>query len=70
VPVTIGIRDGDNVEIAGVADGTRVITTGAGALKDGDRIVGSATDRKPTPTSGGQGAAHPSGQASGQGSGR
>ncbi len=40
LPVEIGIHDGDNVEIvSGVTDGTRVITVGAGALKDGDRVV-------------------------------
>ncbi|MBA3298166.1 MAG: efflux RND transporter periplasmic adaptor subunit [Acidobacteria bacterium] len=39
-PVQIGIRDGDAVEITtGLTEGARVITTGAGALKDGDRIV-------------------------------
>lgn len=70
VPVTIGIRDGDHVEVTGVADGTRVITTGAGALKDGDRVVGAATDRKPAPTSGGPGSADPSGRPSAQGSGK
>ena len=42
VPVVLGIRDGDVVEVsAGVQEGTRVITTGALALKDGDRIVTS-----------------------------
>jgi RND family efflux transporter MFP subunit len=40
VPVETGIRSGDRVEIlGGVAEGTRVITMGAGALRDGDRIV-------------------------------
>jgi hypothetical protein len=40
LPVEVGIRDGEHIEItAGVRDGTQVITTGAGALKDGDRIV-------------------------------
>jgi RND family efflux transporter MFP subunit len=40
MPIQVGIRDGDNVEVAaGIADGTRVITVGAGALKDGDRVV-------------------------------
>ena len=39
-PVEIGIRQAEQVEItAGVTAGTRVITTGATALKDGDRIV-------------------------------
>jgi RND family efflux transporter MFP subunit len=42
VPVETGIRDGDVIEIVtGVRDGMRVITTGAGALKDGDRVVAS-----------------------------
>jgi RND family efflux transporter MFP subunit len=40
MPIETGISDGQNVEIvSGVRDGARVITTGAGALKDGDRIV-------------------------------
>jgi RND family efflux transporter MFP subunit len=39
-PIEAGIHDGDNVEVvSGLADGTRVITVGAGALKDGDRVV-------------------------------
>jgi hypothetical protein len=43
MPIETGISDGQNVEIvSGLGDGARVITTGAGALKDGDRIV-SAT---------------------------
>jgi RND family efflux transporter MFP subunit len=46
VPVQVGIRDGDNVEIAeGLKDGVQVITTGAGALKDGDRIVAAGGQR-------------------------
>jgi len=53
VPVETGIRDGDAVEIvSGVADGMRVITTGVGALKDGDRVVastGSGSGRPPSP---------------------
>jgi multidrug efflux pump subunit AcrA (membrane-fusion protein) len=44
MPVEIGISDGQNVEIvSGIGDGARVITTGAGALKDGDRIVPATT---------------------------
>jgi len=44
LPVEMGIRDGENVEIvSGLHDGVRVITTGAGALKDGDRVVASTT---------------------------
>lgn len=47
LPVEIGIRDGEHVEIAsGLEEGARVITTGAGALKDGDRIVPASTDRQ------------------------
>jgi RND family efflux transporter MFP subunit len=38
--VEVGIRDGDAIEIVkGLDSGARVITTGASALKDGDRIV-------------------------------
>ncbi len=41
-PVQVGIRQGEQVEItSGLSDGARVITTGATALKDGDRIVAS-----------------------------
>ena len=46
VPVQTGIRDGDAIEIrTGVDEGARVVTTGAGALKDGDRIVAAAAER-------------------------
>jgi RND family efflux transporter MFP subunit len=45
-PVSTGIRDGEHVEIrSGLDDGVRVITTGATALKDGDRIVAANTGR-------------------------
>jgi RND family efflux transporter MFP subunit len=45
IPVQTGIRDGERVEItAGLEDGARVITTGAGALKDGDRIVAATPE--------------------------
>jgi RND family efflux transporter MFP subunit len=45
LPVQTGIRDGEHIEIvAGLQDGARVITTGAGALKDGDRIVASTPE--------------------------
>jgi len=44
VPVVLGIRDADVVEVtSGVTEGMRVITTGALALKDGDRIVASGS---------------------------
>jgi RND family efflux transporter MFP subunit len=46
VPVVVGIRDDDKVEIsAGVEEGTRVITTGAMGLRDGDRVVPSGGGR-------------------------
>ncbi len=45
LPVQIGIRDGEHIEItSGLQDGARVITTGAGALKDGDRIVAATPE--------------------------
>jgi RND family efflux transporter MFP subunit len=47
LPVETGIRDGEQIEItAGVSAGTRVITTGAGALKDGDLVVPMSTGRR------------------------
>ena len=46
ISVETGIRDGDRVEIvAGLRDGMQVVTTGAGALKDGDRIVAAVGDK-------------------------
>ena len=46
-PVETGIRDGQQVEITGgISEGARVITTGATALKDGDRIVPAGTGRQ------------------------
>jgi RND family efflux transporter MFP subunit len=46
LPVQTGIRDGDQIEVtSGLNDGARVITTGASALKDGDRIVAVSTGR-------------------------
>ena len=45
LPVEIGIRDGEHIEVtSGLNDGARVITTGAGALKDGDRIAAASGD--------------------------
>ena len=39
-PVDVGIEEDKQVEIlAGVAEGDRVVTTGAGALREGDRIL-------------------------------
>lgn len=47
LPVETGIRDGENIEISsGLDDGARVVTTGAGALKDGDRIVPAGGERQ------------------------
>jgi multidrug efflux pump subunit AcrA (membrane-fusion protein) len=44
-PIESGIRDGQQIEIvAGLRDGARIVTTGAGALKDGDRIVAAAAE--------------------------
>jgi RND family efflux transporter MFP subunit len=46
MPVEVGIRDGEHIEITGgLSEGSRVITTGAGALKDGDRIVAAGAQR-------------------------
>jgi RND family efflux transporter MFP subunit len=40
LPVETGIRSGENVEIlGGLTEGARVITMGAGALRDGDRVI-------------------------------
>ena len=45
VPVQVGIRDGEHIEITrGLNDGTRVITSGATALKDGDRVVAASDE--------------------------
>jgi RND family efflux transporter MFP subunit len=67
VPVEVGIRDGEAIEISkGIESGTRVITTGASALKDGDRIVAASEGRGRSGQNAGQ-AAHP---AQPQGSGR
>ena len=44
--VETGLRDGESVEVvAGLSDGASVITTGATALKDGDRVVPASTGR-------------------------
>jgi RND family efflux transporter MFP subunit len=43
-PVETGIRDVDRIEIrSGLEEGARVVTTGAGALKNGDRVLAAAT---------------------------
>jgi RND family efflux transporter MFP subunit len=47
LPVETGIRDGEHIEIkSGLSEGARVITTGAGALKDGDRVVAASNDTR------------------------
>jgi RND family efflux transporter MFP subunit len=39
-PVTTGLSDGDRIEItSGLSDGEKVVTTGATALRDGDRVT-------------------------------
>ena len=73
VPVEVGIRDGDAIEITkGIDSGARVITTGASALKNGDRIVaaneGSGRGRDGRGSTGsGQGAPTGAGQSPGTG---
>jgi RND family efflux transporter MFP subunit len=45
-PVETGIRDGERIEItSGLTDGAQVITTGAGALRDGDLVLPMVTGR-------------------------
>lgn len=47
LPVEVGIRDGESIEItSGVTEGAQVITTGAGALKDGDRVVAATSPQE------------------------
>ena len=54
LPVQTGIRDGEHIEItSGLQDGARVITTGAGALKDGDRIVAATPEGRGSGRDGG-----------------
>jgi RND family efflux transporter MFP subunit len=46
-PVETGIRDGQQIEItSGLSEGARVITTGAGALRDGDLVLPVSTGRR------------------------
>jgi HlyD family secretion protein len=46
-PVDVGIRDGQQIEItSGLDDGARVITTGSGALRDGDQVLPSTGGRR------------------------
>ena len=49
-PVTTGLEDKDSVEIrAGLADGDRIVTTGAAGLHDGDTDHDRWTSRRPGP---------------------
>ena len=67
MPVEVGIRSGEVIEIAkGIDVGARVITTGASALKDGDRIVTANAGRGQD----GKAPAAGASQAQPQGSGR
>jgi hypothetical protein len=53
--VQTGIRDTQQVEITGGLDeGARVITTGATALRDGDRIVSAKDGNRPASSADGQ----------------
>jgi RND family efflux transporter MFP subunit len=46
--VTVGIEAPDHIEILeGVADGDRVVTTGAAALREGDRVLVAAAEGGP-----------------------
>lgn len=38
-PVETGMSDATQIEVSGLAEGTRIITTGAAALREGDRIA-------------------------------
>ncbi len=38
-PVTLGLADPARVEVDGLSEGMRVVTTGAAALREGDRVV-------------------------------
>jgi RND family efflux transporter MFP subunit len=63
-PVQTGISDGAQVEIvAGLDDGIQVITTGATALRDGDRIVPASEGQ----TEGGRGRGRGNGQGASRG---
>jgi multidrug efflux pump subunit AcrA (membrane-fusion protein) len=56
LPVQTGIRSGERVEVLGGLDeGTRIITMGAGALRDGDRVILAVADRGGRRGGGGQG---------------
>jgi membrane fusion protein (multidrug efflux system) len=72
-PIETGLVDQDRIEIAaGVSEGDRVVTTGAGALRDGDRILlaGQADGRSGRGGRGRGGNGQPGGQAAPGGGGR
>lgn len=62
--VTLGMADTDRVEIAGLAEGVKVISTGAAALREGDRIVLLGQGPR-----GGRGDGGPNGRGEGRGQG-
>ncbi len=67
-PVEIGIESEEYVEIrSGVAEGDRVVTTGAAALSDGDQFLLEGEDG---PSNGGRAARGRAGLPGGQGGGR
>lgn len=46
-PVTVGIEEDESIEILdGVTEGDRVVTVGAAALRDGDRIVPAGAEHR------------------------
>jgi HlyD family secretion protein len=66
--VTVGMTDPKQVEVAeGLTEGTRVVTTGAGALREGDRIVLLGQGQRGAPGANG---ATGDGQGGGRGQGR
>lgn len=73
VAVGTGIQQAERVEITdGVGDGDRVITTGAGALRDGDTIIlaGANPARSPGGAGGRRGARPPAASGNGTGAAR
>jgi RND family efflux transporter MFP subunit len=53
--VVVGIEDPERIEVLeGLADGDRVVTTGAGALRDGDRVVLATGTQADEPNGGGR----------------
>lgn len=61
VPVTLGIEDSDHIEIlAGLKEGDRFVTTGAGAVRNNDQLIVAGEGGGPgkgAPTAGGAGGA-------------